>query len=288
MPSSLSDLTAPERHQRLTIAEIHRLWNDELHEKAGREQCKWEEEPSSSQNSTPSAELSSSPNLTHLLGFANTLLRTQKIGRWQDPSGQIACDEPIQEILIRLVKKGDLRAYASMDPEDKPAPIKKLPQVNLKANAHRCLIDRDELGRLLVQEGETLPAFWYSPADQNRYQTEWTQEREEKRALREQRDALRAENEELKRQLDEARAFMNPQHPFFAPELEACVAAWEACYNDKALSSKTVAKKDTHGEWLIKHRSPVVFNEEGALSERALQRMSMVVNPNKKSGRPKG
>ncbi|VAX12440.1 hypothetical protein MNBD_GAMMA24-1340, partial [hydrothermal vent metagenome] len=152
-------LTA-QHQQRLSIAEVHRLWNDELHHSEGRTPC-------SINTATPSIRTDSEkPDLVNISAITEHLL---KLGKWQDASGSTYSDDHIDWDIAELIQKGELQAYPGKDPSTHPIPVEELQGVNLRPLTSRHYIDRDELGCFLYSQGHPLPAFWYKPADEMLY-----------------------------------------------------------------------------------------------------------------------
>jgi hypothetical protein len=268
-------LTA-QHQQRLSIAEIHRLWNAELHQAEGRTPY-----ASSHPNSTPqSGEVS--PDPADIFKAFNELT---KIGKWHDAAGNIVSDDQIDWDLAELIQKGELRTYPGKDPSINPIPVKDIQGINIRPKTRSYFVDRDELGLFLFRQGHPLPKFWYEAQDENIYQDQLAKQNDSVREMREHLKLVISENEHLRQDLLKARPFMDPEHPFFAPELEAAVAVWLEMY-DHRNKGDIVAGKPTMESWLKANRATELGIQVKSI-RKAIDRIIIVANYNKTPGRPR-
>ena len=78
--------------------------------------------------------------------------------------------------------------------------------------------------------------------------------------------------------------YMKSDHEFFAPELEAAVSVWVALYESGRLKLN-VGHKPQSKEWLRQNYDGRTTGHE-KLTTRAIERITIVVNPNKRGGAP--
>ncbi len=268
-------LTA-QHQQRLSIADIHRLWNAELHQAEGRTPY-----ASSHPDSTlQSVEVSPDP-----AGIFKAFNELTKIGKWQDAAGNIVSDDQIDWDLAELIQKGELRTYPGKDPSINPIPVKDIQGINIRPKTRSYFIDRDELGLFLFRQGHPLPKFWYKSQDENIYQDRLAKQHDSVREMREHLKSVISANKRLKQDLLKIRPFMDSEHPFFAPELEAAVAVWLEMFDHKN-KGDIVADKPTMALWLNENRETELGIREKGIG-KAIDRIVIVANYRKTPGRPR-
>ena len=273
---TLGKYLTPQQHQRLSIAEIHRLWNDELHRAAGRTPCKFNPSIVAEAFGTSKSE----PN-----DVAKRLNEIKRFGKWQDAAGNLYENDCIDYDLIELIQKGELRAYPGKDSSAEPIRIDDVQGINLRPKTGKYFIDRDELGGFLFRQGHPLPKFWYRPQDEAIYRDRLAEQRESVREMREHLKMVISDNERLQQELLEPRAFMNPEHPFFAPELEAAVAVWLEMFEHKK-TGDIVADKPKMALWLNANRAEQLGAQDKGIS-KAIDRIVTIANYRKTPGRPR-
>jgi hypothetical protein len=266
---------APKEQQRLSLDEVDRQWNIELHRDAGRVPYT---------PKTPVETREEGPINWQQVG--SVLRDFQNIFKWQDAEGKVYDNDEIALDLIGLIEKGDLRTFPSKDANVPAIPADALPEVDLRENTARMFIDRDELGCFLVARGHPLPHFWYDGEDVAIYENRLASQKESVIAQREHLKVVVAENESLKRQVLDAQPFMDPEHPQFAPELEAAVQLWLDLFSEKPAGAP-IAKKPAMSSWLKTNRPKAIATKDGTPSENAIERITMVANPRKTGGRPR-
>ena len=272
---TLGKYLSPKQNQRLSIAEIHRLWNAEQHQAAGRIPYTYKDPQTPTDN-----ESLFDPTVIKAL-----VENISNIGKWQDEKGDAYANDQIDFDLIELIQQGELRAYPGKDATVAPIPAEELQHTNLRPETSKYFIDREELGCFLAKHGHTLPAFWYEPGDETIYLDKLATRRESVTEQREQLKAVLAEKEQLERDLLNARPFMDPEHPFFAPELEAAVAVWLEMFNHKQ-EGEIVADKPKMGLWLEENRHEQL-GVGGKGINKAIDRIVTVANYRKIPGRPR-
>ncbi len=279
MKTGLEDLLSTKKSQRLSIADVHRFWNDELHIEAGHTQY-------ASKSITRVAGGSQDPEA--LILDATTQLRdVMKRDTWENTVGEEARDSDIKNQLIGFIEKGLLPVYESEDPSIFASAPDALKGVNFLVKLTVFFIDREDLGCLLTKHSTPLPAFWYSKSDEVVFQDRLKREAEGKLNTSIHIDLLIKENESLKQELFDARPFMNPEHPLFSAELEAAVAVWLEHYIDKDPESPSLAKKRNLANWLEVNRPGAVQSSDGSTIPKAIERITMIANPIKSGGRPR-
>lgn len=286
--SGLCSLLTLKNTQRLSIADIHSRWNDELHYKAGctRYQPKLEVAQQNKNPSNISTSIDKAKGVSiGIPGFVSAMEDLLNRGKWVRHDGSFAQDEQINKQLGDLIKRGNLRAFISMDSSVAACQPAELAKINLLKDASKYFIDRDDLGCFLISVNKPLPQFWYNADDTQIYRDRLAREDATLKDVRSQLAEVLKENDELKRQLMNAMPFMNPAHPFFSPELEASVTAWLEHYSQKS-AGHMVAKKPKLEQWIKDNRAQAVCQPNGEISKSALERIVMVVNPDKQGGRP--
>jgi hypothetical protein len=271
--ATLGKYLNPKNQQRLSVDNIHALWNAEEHRAAGRIPY---------QRKIDQAAIKKDPHNGALLGAA--MMEMLDRHKWQDEAGNLYEHDPISSDLIELIRKGDLRAFRSGIPEATPVAVDELAGIEIKSAEY--FIDRDDLGCFLVARGHSLPRFWYEPEDVSEYENRLSKQTESFINLRDHHKALIEENESLKQEMLDARPFMNPEHPHFSPELEATVQLWLELFSQKPADAR-VAQKPAMESWLTTHRPEAFKSKGGHSSSNALARIVSVANPRKEGGRPR-
>ena len=269
-----SGLRNIKRYQRLSVSEIHGYWNKELHRSAGHKRFQVPE----NDLDKSIAEGNENPFLQLVKTFSNA-------GKWVDENGDFVEGESIESDLVEFVDRGDLIAYVGMSPNSEKCSLEGLSGKSLFTKSHKYHLDRDELGRFLLANKIDLPMFWYNDKDVGIYKDQLGRDDLALVDLRNQLADLVNENGLIKAQLLDAMPFMNSDHPYYSPELEAAVALWLDSYSDNE-EGAIVRKKPALENWLKDNRSEAVSQADGSVSKAALERISMVVNPNKQGGRP--
>ena len=264
---TLGKYLAPKEQQRLSLDEVDRQWNIELHHDAGRVPY---------QPKTPVETREEGPINWQQLG--SVLMDFQNIFKWQDAEGNVYDNDEIALDLIGIIEKGDLRAFPSKDTNVPAMPVDGLPEVDLRENTTRYFIDRDELGCFLVARGHSLPHFWYDGEDVAIYENRLAAQKESVIAQRAHLKAVVAENESLKRQLLDARRI-------FCPEGSGRSAL--ARLVQRKAGRCPIAKKPAMSSWLKTNRPKAIATKDGKPSESAVERITMVANPAKSGGRPR-
>ena len=274
MNTGLETLLENRNKKRLSILDIHRFWNTELHKKSGHNQYQPE-----IATSDDDAEFDMQIAVARLKNI-------NKRGAWVNPVGDEVQDSDIQGQLITFIADGRLPVYQSQNPGTPASTPEQLKGVNLLRKSATCFIDRNDLGCLLVEYGQSLPGFWYAPADVAIFKDRLKRQAEAGNSEKHHVETLIEENRVLKAELNNARPFMDKAHPLFSAELEAAVEAWLIHYSDKAPGSSALAKKPTLKSWLTKNRPTITTNDNGQPIENVLERISMIANPFKSGGRP--
>ncbi len=274
MNTGLEKLLATKNKKRLSILDIHRLWNTELHQKSGHKPYQLE------------AATSGKDSEFDMQEAVARLKDINKRGTWINSVGDEAPDSDIQGQLIAFIADGCLPVYESQNPGTPFSTPEKLKGVNLLRKSATYFIDRNELGCLLVEHNRSLPYFWYTPADEAILQDRLKRHTETGISEKHHMETLVEENRELRAELNNARPFMDKTHPFFSAELEAAIEAWLVHYSDKASDSLALAKKPTLKNWLAENRPCITMNDSGQPIENVLERISMIANPFKSGGRP--
>ena len=283
MSSGLDGLVGVKRRPRLSIEDIHRRWNDENHQQAGLKPYRLQHPQPIAKEASENGQADVVPTLVEQL--SGVVEHMGKRGKWVNSNGEMAEDEPINVSLFNLVMQGDLKVYPSTDLGDGPCRLEETSMNSLLRKTDKYFVDRGELGRLLLKSGQVLPKFWYGSEDVNIFGDQLSRNSEALTDMKVQVSELLEENKFLKAQLSDAMPFMNPDHPCYTQELEAAVALWLELYSDKE-EGAILCKGPARESWLKNNRPEAVCQANGSISQTALERVSMVTNPNKKGGRP--
>jgi hypothetical protein len=76
---------------------------------------------------------------------------------------------------------------------------------------------------------------------------------------------------------EEMPPYLDPNHKFFSEEIEIAISAWMSLYNDSTINIKKSHKQQIK-DWLRKNHDQ--------LSKNSIERIAILVNPNKKGGVP--
>jgi len=76
---------------------------------------------------------------------------------------------------------------------------------------------------------------------------------------------------------EETPPYLDPNHEFFSKEIEIAISAWMSLYNDSNINIKKSHKQQIK-DWLRKN--------DDQLSKNSIERIAILVNPNKKGGVP--
>jgi len=272
--SGLGQLLSLNNTQRLSIADIHQYWNNELHKKAGH---------TSYQMKRLDQEATQGKIGESVSALFGELV---KIGSWETKDGCKADGDSINQTLADLVKRGDLVVYDTQNPKSAPCAPSKIAGVNLTSNAGKYFIDRDDLGVLLVRGGLLLPEFWYKLDDIKAYQDRLSRDAADITDIRHQLAQVIEDNRALNDRLHDSMPYLDPSHPFFSAELEAAVTCWLTHYWDKE-EGDAVEKKASLERWIKKNKADVVMQPDDTLSQSAIERIAILVNPNKRGGSPR-
>jgi len=274
----LDEFFTPSNSQRLSIADINTHWNYELHLNSGHARY---QRPKSGSFLKKYILEQKDKNLRDLIGDEEVE------NAWHNSEGMLMEDEPFGSQIVELVKRGDLSVYIAMDLRIGPCEPSDLIDVDLMAAKDRYYIDRDDLGILLLDRQQRLPNFWYAEKHHEKYAAYFARKSEAEENIKTQLANTAKENKELKARLSKAMPYFDRHHPFFSAELEAAVNCWLSHYQDKK-ENDAVAKKPKLEYWIKENKADAVKQPDGAVSQSAIDRITMIVNPNKKGGRSPG
>ncbi|MES9897473.1 MAG: hypothetical protein ABW148_00425 [Sedimenticola sp.] len=276
MKTGLENLLATRNKKRLSISDIHWLWNTELHQNSGHKP--YQPETVTSGNDSEHDDM-----LAAFERFKDICKRDT----WLNSAGNKAKDSDVQGQLIAFIADGHLPVYESKNPGTPASTPEELKGVNLPRKSATYFIDRNDLGCLLVEHGRSLPSFWYAPAEEAIFQDRLKRQADAGISERHHMETLIEENRKLKAELNNARPFMDTEHPFFSVELEAAVEAWLVHYSDKEPNYPALAKRPKLENWLKENRPKVALKDTGLPNVNALERISKIANPAKAGGRPR-
>jgi len=267
--------------QKLSIDDIERYWNHEIHVSAGRTRHKLQ------LNAKPPTDPHKKKDLTKQ---SSELAREQsKRGKRQTTDGKLIDDINSANQFSEYAKKGVLKIYAGAESNENPCRTSDLQNIK-PAQLGKHFIDRDELGCFLISHNKPLPKFWYADNDAKIYRDRLQRQSIETSNTTAQLKLALEEIAQLKKLANEKLPFLDPSHPFFSSELEAATTAWLTHYGDKTIREDVAPKKPKLELWLKEHRKNLVFDDNGAANKSLLDRITKLINADhvKSGGRPSG